>query len=342
MARTPIVPEAFLHLSDQDRRDILQTAAAQLGQQAGVLEKDVWVCWALQALFAMPNALPMAFKGGTSLSKVFNAIYRFSEDVDITLDYRAFGEDFDPFHADVSRSALRKFSDRLKDCVRAYSHEVVLPYLNEKLAEQPTPEAFNIQLSEDGEKLLIHYPSAVEINSSYLQSSVLVEFGGRNVIDPNQRHQVSPYIAGLVSGLELPVAEVVVLSPERTFWEKATLIHVACNKGAFESGVNRLSRHWYDLVMLSRHTGGRKALENRTLLTDVVKHKEIFFNASYAHYGQCLTGGMRLLPNAELLDALQSDFEAMLDAGMLYVKSPSFDELVAELEVLEKIINAVQ
>ena len=336
------MPEAFLHLSDQDRRDVLQTTATHLGQQAVVLEKDVWVCWALQALFAMPNALPMAFKGGTSLSKVFNAIYRFSEDVDITLDYRAFGEDFDPFHADASRTALRRFSDRLRDHVRVYSHEVVLPYLKERLAEHPKPEAFGVELSDDGEKLWIRYPSAVEINNGYIESSVLIEFGGRNVIDPNQRHQVFPYIAEVVSGLELPLAEVVVLSPERTFWEKATLIHVACNKEAFESGVNRLSRHWYDLVMLSRHTCGQQAIENRTLLSDVVKHKQIFFNASYAHYGRCLTGRMRLLPSAEFLAALQSDFEEMLDAGMLYEKPPSFDELVAELAMLENTINTHQ
>jgi len=333
------VSEVFLHLSEQDRTDILQTAAVRLGRQADVLEKDVWVCWVLQALFSMPNAHPMAFKGGTSLSKIFNAIYRFSEDVDITLDYRAFGEDFDPFHARVSRTALRKFSDRLKGYVRTYSHEVVLPYLRNRLTELPTPEAFNIELSDDGEKLWIHYPSAIEINSGYLQSSVLIEFGGRNVIDPNQQHQVSPYIAEIVSDLELPVAEVVVLSPERTFWEKATLIHVACNKDTFESGINRLSRHWYDLVMLSRHTCGQQAIENRMLLTDVIKHKELFFNAAYANYGNCLSGGMRLLPNTELLAALRSDFEKMLDAGMLYEKPPSFDELIAELEMLENAIN---
>lgn len=336
------MPEAFLHLSEQDRNEILQTAATRLGQQASVLEKDVWVCWALQALFSIPNAHPMAFKGGTSLSKIFDAIYRFSEDIDITLDYRAFGEDFDPFHTDVSRTAIRKFSDRLKGYVRTYSHEVVLPYLRDRLAEQPKPEAFHIELSDNGEKLWIHYPSAVEINNGYLQSSILIEFGGRNVIDPNQRHGVSPYIAELVSGLELPAAEVVVLSPERTFWEKATLIHVACNKDNFESGVNRLSRHWYDLVMLARHTCGQQAIENRTLLIDVIKHKEIFFNVSYAHYENCLTGSMRLLPNPDFLAALQSDFDKMLDAGMLYQEPPSFEELIAELEILEDTINAAR
>lgn len=335
------MPESFIHLPEDDRNDILQTTAAQLGQQAAVLEKDVWVCWALQALFSMPNAHPMAFKGGTSLSKIFNAIHRFSEDVDITLDYRAFGEDFDPFQPGVSKTAIKKFGQRLKEHVSDYTHNVILPYMCDKLAEQPTPEAFNIELSDDGEKLWIHYPSAVVYSSDYIQSSVLIEFGGRNVIDPNQQHQVSPYIAEVTSNLELPSADVVVLSPERTFWEKATLIHVACNKGAFTPDVNRLSRHWYDLMMLFRHTSGQRAIENRALLMDVVKHKEIFFYAAYASYGECLTGSMRLLPNTRFLAALRSDFEKMLDAGILYGDPPSFDELIAELEALENTINTV-
>ena len=174
------------------------------------------------------------------------------------------------------------------------------------------------------------------------RSSVLVEFGGRNVIDPNEQYQVSPYIAEVTRNLELPTANVVVLSPERTFWEKATLIHVACNKGAFAPGIDRLSRHWYDLVMLSQHASGQRAIQDRALLADVVKHKRVFFDTAYAHYGNCLTGGMRLLPDPKFLAALQSDFEKMRDAGMLYKSPPSFDELITKLKAIEGAINASQ
>ena len=102
------MPEQFLHLPAKDRKEILQTAAAQLGQQATVLEKDVWVCWTLKTLFSLPDAHPMAFKGGTSLSKIYGVIERFSEDVDITLDYRAFNDTFDPFAEDASKNAVKK------------------------------------------------------------------------------------------------------------------------------------------------------------------------------------------------------------------------------------------
>ena len=121
--------DAFLTLPAVDRRDILQTAAARSGRPAVILEKDVWICRVLQVLFSIPDRHPMAFKGGTSLSKVYGVIDRFSEDVDITLDYRAFAEGFDPFAPGVSRSAIRRFGDRLKSRVESYTRDVVGPAL---------------------------------------------------------------------------------------------------------------------------------------------------------------------------------------------------------------------
>lgn len=107
--------EQFLHLDWNERKEILESLALEFERGANVLEKDIWVCWALDAMFSIPNSLPIAFKGGTSLSKVFNAISRFSEDIDITVDYRALadsvGDDFDPFSEGVSNSQVRKFSD---------------------------------------------------------------------------------------------------------------------------------------------------------------------------------------------------------------------------------------
>ena len=99
--------EPFLSLDARERADILRTLAANSGRSAVILEKDIWVCWVLQALFSMPDPHPMAFKGGTSLSKVYGIIDRFSEDVDVTLDYRAFNDRFDPFADDASRNQIK-------------------------------------------------------------------------------------------------------------------------------------------------------------------------------------------------------------------------------------------
>ena len=333
------MPEQFLHLPVADRKEILQTAAARLGQQATVLEKDVWVCWALQALFSLPDTHPMAFKGGTSLSKIYGVIERFSEDVDITLDYRAFDDDFDPFAANASKNAVKKFGERLKGYVLQYAKDIVTPYIKAQLQILPSPENYGVEVSDNGEKIWVQYSSAVEGNDNYLKSSILVELGGRNVIDPNERHIVSPDISGLVAGLDLPSGEVVVLSPERTFWEKATLIHVECNRTQIKANADRLSRHWYDVRMLASHASGKAALNNRELFEDVIRHKQAFFNTSYANYDACLDSELCLTPNDQLIKELRSDYEKMLSAGMMYSDPLSFDNIISDIHEIEKAIN---
>lgn len=331
--------EAYLDLPEADQEDILRAAAAELGRQATVLEKDIWVCWTLQTLFSIPDAHPMAFKGGTSLSKVYGAIDRFSEDIDITLDYRHFEADFDPFADGISNTRIKKFSERLKDYVKEYANDIVIPFLRSELEKRPTAGLHTVEVDETGEKIWVSYPSVAEEADDYLKPQVLIELGGRNVIDPNERHRISPYVATLTTELDYPTSEVVVLSPERTFWEKATLIHVECNRGQLKENPERLSRHWYDLVMLSRHASGQAAVRNRELFEDVVRHKKVFFKAGYANYDDCLANQLRLLPEDEILDGLRADYEKMIDAGMMYQRPPGFDEIVESIRRLERDIN---
>ncbi len=290
------MPEPFLALPAAEQRDILETAALRSGRPTVILEKDVWICWALRVLFSLPDAHPMAFKGGTSLSRVFGIIDRFSEDVDISLDYRALADGFDPFAPGVSRSAIRRFGDRLRSRVADYTRSVAGPALEAATARLPMSGRLAVRIDGDGERVHVAYPSAVENPVGYLASEVLLEFGGRNVIDPNERHEIVPDLAALTDGLDWPAATVTVLAPARTFWEKATLIHVECHRGRLAAGPERLSRHWFDLACLARHEAGRAALADRALLADVVRHKTVFFNAGYAHYDHCLDGRFRLVP----------------------------------------------
>ena len=132
--------EPFLSLDAGERADILRTVAARSGGSAVILEKDIWVCWVLQALFSMPDPHPMAFKGGTSLSKVYRVIDRFSEDVDVTLDYRAFNDGFDPFADTASRNRIKLFSERLKARTAAYIRDVVAPALGLLVIGAPRSE----------------------------------------------------------------------------------------------------------------------------------------------------------------------------------------------------------
>ncbi len=327
--------EPFLSLGVGERADILRTASAE--RSAVVLEKDIWVCWVLHALFSMPDPHPMAFKGGTSLSKVYRIIDRFSEDVDITLDYRAFEDG--PFAEGASRTATRRFSERLRDRVAHYVRDAVAPALDAAARCLAPDGRYNIHVGDDGETVRFAYPSAVNAPDSYVASEVLLEFGGRNVIDPNERHAIAPDIASLTEGLDYPEATVTVLSPARTFWEKATLIHVECHRGRLAAGPHRLSRHWFDLACFARHDAGRAALADRALLEDVVRHKTVFFNASYAHYDHCLDGRLRLVPDDDGLAGLRSDYDAMRRAGIVGADAPGFGTLIERLRALEVEIN---
>ncbi len=341
------MPEAYLELAASDQKDILQTAAVRLGRKASVLEKDIWVCWALQALFSLPDIHPMAFKGGTSLSKVYGIIDRFSEDVDITLDYKHFDdtgykdrpEEFDPFAAGVSKNQISKFCERLKGYTKAYAINTVIPHFEAELAKLPTADQHGVEVDETGEKIWIRFPSVVEASDEYLKSQLLIELGGRNVTDPNEVHTITPYVSEVTRDVTYPACDAVVLSPERTFWEKATLIHVECNRGEIKPKAERLSRHWYDLVMLARHASGKAAVGNRELFEDVIRHKKVFFNTGYAKYGDCLAGSLKLLPAGDTVNALQADYEQMLNAGMMYQDPPEFAEILEAVQRIETEIN---
>lgn len=333
------VPDDFLQLPREEQAGIIQGSAPNLGLVSTVLEKDVWVCWTLARLFEMPEHPPMAFKGGTSLSKAFNAIRRFSEDVDVTLDYRGFGLEFDPFDEKNSKTQIKRFGKDLNARVGQYVGDVVKPYFQRILDDQFVGKNCRIEIDDKGEKLRLYYPSVLDETPGYVGNSVLVEFGGRNIIDPNEPHTIRPYLAQVVSGVNFPTANAIVLSPARTFWEKATLIHVECNRKKTKAAAERMSRHWHDLAMLAEHDIGRQALAERALLADVVKHKKVFFDSSYAKYDACLSGGMRLVPGGAMLVELRTDFEQMRAAGMFYGEPTSFDRIIDVLRNLETSIN---
>lgn len=330
--------EAFLQLPRPERAEILAGLAPRLGRTPVVLEKDVWVCWTLAHLFTMPAGLPMAFKGGTSLSKVFDAIHRFSEDIDITINYRALDEDADSFAPSISKSKQKKLSDSLRHRVAEHITCVVMPHLTEALSLTYVEEGASVE-RVDEETVKISYPSAAIGADPYILDTVKIEFGGRSSTEPQGKHLVSPYLAASLPELAFPIASPFVLSPARTFWEKATLIHAECGRASLLASVERKSRHWYDLALLADGPIGREALQRPELLEDVVKHKKVFFGSATAKYDACLEGQLQLIPAATLNDALKKDYEAMKSAGMFYKAPPSFADILERLRALEATVN---
>jgi len=326
----------FLQLNMQQRGEIIAAGSVKLGKAPVILEKDVWVCWALRTLFSMPDRNEMAFKGGTSLSKVYGAIQRFSEDLDVTLDFRSWGESLEDLEK-LSNSKRKQRFEAYKFEVQKYVHEAIKPYFEKELHACVGKNGI-IEVSEDGEQLFVHYPSALEGSEGYIADRIFIEFGGRNITDPKTAERVIPYLAEAVEGLALPVAEVDVLSPQRTYWEKATLIHVACHK-EWKSDPERLSRHWYDLMKLSENEIGECALNDMPLLLDVLRYKKMFFNAGYANYGKCIDGAFVLVPQEPLLSAVRKDYKKMVAAHMFEKAPPSFERIIEVLTTVERRIN---
>lgn len=334
------MPEQFLLLESHERRDAYETAAQHLGLPGAVIEKDVWVCWVLGVLFGEPepDRYPMAFKGGTSLSKVFDAIFRFSEDIDLTIGVSS--ASFANGEIPASRNQRDRLRKEVEEKLERHLSQSVVPILTASLSPMAGNEAHSVE-REDAEVVWVNYPSCYAGEVDYIRESIKLEYGARNRIEPNERHTISPYIADLIpADVTLPTAEVDVLSPKRTFWEKATLAHDMCNRAEWVSNADRRSRHWYDLFMLANHQIGVAALDDRELLADVVRVKDAFYSRQTSDYSACLSGGMRLLPDEEGIQALTLDYERMIDAGMFSTTPPAIDTIVERLGQLEAEINA--
>ncbi len=332
-------PESYFDLAAREQGDLLQSLAPVMGRRAEILEKDIWLCQVLDLLFQLPCRKPMAFKGGTSLSKVYQAIDRFSEDIDVTVDYRSLVPSAPALASITSNTQRKKLSDELKAALTQHVTGELVPALQEALARALPGQPVRIEVSDDAEKLWVYYPSAVENTDAYVRPSILIEFGGRNSTLPQSTQAITPDVAALVPGLAWPVAQVAVLSAARTFWEKATLIHVECHRPSLKPSAERLSRHWYDLARLADHEVGQQAVTDAELLADVLRIQETFYRSGYSHYDRCLAAGLRLIPDEPLLAALAQDYQAMQTAQMFYGDLLAFDTIVERLRRLEADIN---
>ena len=330
--------DQFLQLATGDRKAILDKAAQESGKSANVLEKDVWVCWTLEKLVAMPEVPPLAFKGGTSLAKVYDAIARFSEDVDVTLDRNALSSDLNPFAAE-SRSQRKRECAELDELLTQLLKEKIKPYFDRCLKAELGDTEVATRLGDKLGQLVIPYPSCFDRSGAYMPESVLLELGGKNSIEPAKEHTLQPYLETLVPTVSYPKLKILVLAPERTFWEKATLIHSECKRPEAKADVDRMSRHWYDLVQLSFSAIGESAIDDWSLLEDVVKQKNVLYYAGYSNYEACLNGGLQLVPEGKLAKLLSEDFARMEGEGMFWQAPGSFANVLEQLAETQTEIN---
>lgn len=334
----------FLQLPAEERNGIYTTVGAELGLTPQILEKDVWVCWALKTLFSIGDGVDIAFKGGTSLSKAYNAISRFSEDIDITVSHDFLVPGIQPFAEVMGKNARERMADEISAKLAEYLNTVIEPHFRNALDTEFPKGGWTLNKDSTGLELHLTYPSATsagaESDLSYIRQYVKIEFGGRMSTVPIENFTINPYLSGYLEELDLPNAHVLVLAGTRTFWEKATLAHFEYFRPTARFNSSRQSRHWYDLYKLADHDIGTRALADRELLADVVKYKKVFYTSEYANYDKCLNGEFHLLPEGVALTALRTDYEIMVGQAMIYGDAPGFEEIVDRLRRLERQINS--
>ena len=342
--------DTFVKLPPDERQTYFQETAARLGVSAAIVEKDFWVCWTLQELFALPGiGSHLIFKGGTSLSKVYRIIDRFSEDIDVSIarDYLGFGGDQSPEAASGGKERSRRL-DRLMDAARAKIADDLRPALLRSFESKLRGgDAWSLEIDAgDTQTLLFRYPrtaaaaaAAAAAGGAYIQPNVKIELGARSDDWPREVRTVTPYVAEqFLAAFEKPSCEVAVLEAERTFWEKATLLHSYCHCPPDKPIPPRLSRHYYDLALLIEKGVGAKAAERLDLLERVVAHKLVFFRSGWAHYESAKPGSLRLAPPAERREEWQKDYQHM--GEMLFHEPRPFGEVLATIEAFEHTFNA--
>ena len=332
--------DQFLDLALGDRREVLDVAASASGRPAYLLEKDVWLVWSLETLFAGPLGASLVFKGGTSLSKAYGAIRRFSEDVDLTHDIRALVPELVRNRRDAlppNRSQERKWTRAVREALRKWAHDVAQPAVASALrVVEPDGE---VEVKEAD--VFIRYVPLNE-GASYGRPEVKLEFGGRATGEPSAPMPIRCDAADHVPGVEFPTAQPRVLQAERTFWEKATAAHVFCVQRRVRG--EGFARHWYDLARLDDAGIVARALADGAIAEGVAAHNAAFFrekdlSGDWVDYRAVIAGGLRLVPVGDALVALAEDYARMVDDGWLLDDAEPFDALMDTCQAIEVRAN---
>ena len=299
-----------------------------------IIEKDLFVCAILNYLFTKSLWKDnLAFKGGTSLSKAFNLIERFSEDIDLILDWRVIGfETKEPLEnrSNTKQDALNKeFDVKTEEFLKS----TFIPRFKEDFTKLINR---NINIGYEDEAIIVEY------GNDYVDESILhvirLEIGAKAAWTPTKASTIRPYIAEVYPA-QFSDASVSVrtTTPERTFWEKATILHHEANRPDDFPVPPRISRHYYDVYRMAKLGVLDKALTQSDLLKQVADFKAKFYPRKWAGYGSARIGSLKLIPSDIHKEALRRDYSKM--AGMIYGERPDFDDLITKLAEIEAKIN---
>lgn len=321
----------WIELADKEKIEILDKVALTTGLPVESIEKDWWVTMTLQALFSCECADHIVFKGGTSLSKAWNLIERFSEDIDIAIDRRFFG-----FDGELKRKQISNL--RRASC--SYIKDKLQSELNQKLQENGiSGYSLFVPETEDTTK----DPQTIEIkyntlfNTNYIQNKVVIEIGSRSLIEPSENIQMRSLIADTFPNADFTdnYCNIPTVIPQRTFLEKAFLLHEEFQKPMDKIRVDRMTRHIYDLEKMMDTDFAKEALNGTDLYNAIVEHRRTLTAMKEVDYSTHAPETINFVPPASVIDAWKKDYEIMQEY-MIYGESLPFDKLIGRIKELNE------
>lgn len=330
----------------EDRAALFTETAAKKSISPEIIEKDFWVCWTLLQISRLTDLPKLIFKGGTSLSRAFGIIKRFSEDIDLVINRHelGFNDQTDPANQEATNLRNRTIEKLKNTCFDVIAKEF-LPKLHTQISSIIGNDGWTLKIdptAPEPDTIEFQYPKGLPDSQvlGYVRRAVRLELGCRGDQVPCEKKSVTPYAAEVNPALfEIAEAPTLVIGAERTFWEKATILHREYYRAeAGKEITEKVFRHYDDVVVISMHARGHSAMtEYAYLLDDVVAHKQHFFREGAAHYELAKKNTLRLAPSKSLEDGLRKDYEKMRE--MYFGSEPDFDAVMNAIRELEKKIN---
>lgn len=330
----------FTKLTKEEQLTILASVAEAKGIVDNAVEKDFWVSMVLRAIFSLPYATAFVFKGGTSLSKGWGLIERFSEDVDLAIDPQHLG--FTNIETKSQRTKLRKDSKKFIDSIFALDVE-------NRLKEFGLLESCKVVVPEtsvsdlDPVVLFVEYYSVLQTKIQYIPERVKVEISCRSLMEPSEDVEMRSMIEEAYPDEEFssPAFTVPTVVPGRTFLEKVFLLHEEFNRPNGCTHIERITRHMYDIVKMMDLPFAMEAMLNEQLYEDIVAHRKKFTAWSGLDYTTHLPHTISFLPPKGIEDVLRNDYK-QLQIGFIYTNAPSFDEILERLSELQNRFRALE
>ncbi len=327
----------FFQLSTEDKQLVLQQASARLGLPPQAIEKDLWVTTILQIVFTLPFADKLIFKGGTSLSKVWHQIERFSEDIDLAVDRTLFD-----MEGDLTKKQIKK----LRKVSSLFVREEFCPALQKGIEQYGLSALCSIEPQPDGEgdntypeprKIFVKYWSAWAEPMEYLSPVVMLEIGARSLLEPNEQTNICSMVEELFPTIQTTLvdSQVATALASKTFLEKVFLLHELFSVEGRGEIAERKSRHLYDLSRMMDNDFALNAINDDELWESIRHHREIFTSVRGMDYTPDVRKRICLIPPTDIRSAWKEDYKSMC-SSMIFGEKPTFEELLSQMETLEK------